>query len=102
MPPKVCLEVGCNGRARPGGSRCDQHELARQRARNAARGDRYGPQHRASRREWEPTVAAGMTSCARCAFPILPGEVWHLDHLDDGVSRPSHARCNESARRNVG
>jgi hypothetical protein len=41
------------------------------------------------------------TPCARCGHPILPGQKWDLDHVDEayvyggqGRRLPSHARCN--------
>ena len=43
-------------------------------------------------------------SCARCGFPILPGQRWDLDHVDvpyvdGGYGRraPSHESCNRRA-----
>lgn len=50
-------------------------------------------------------VAAGVP-CLRCGRPILPGEVWHADHIIDRAMGgsdaadnlwPAHERCNTSA-----
>jgi hypothetical protein len=56
----------------------------------------YGSTHQAERRRWEPLVQAGVCTCVRCGYPILPGEPYHLDHRDDklGYLGVSHARCN--------
>ncbi len=63
----------------------------------AARG--YGWEHRRERARWAPRVATGETSCARCGWPILPGQLWDLDHASGKSSYlgPSHRRCNRSA-----
>jgi hypothetical protein len=81
-------------------TRCPNCEHTKQRQRNAARGDRYGAQHRATRKAWAPHIATGTILCARCHRPIHPNHPWHLDHLDHGTA-PSHAHCNvvEGGRR---
>ena len=49
---------------------------------------------------WEcGVVAEGEAVCARCGFPIGPGDRWDLDHADDGSGEylgPSHAACNRA------
>jgi hypothetical protein len=49
------------------------------------------------------------TPCARCGQPILPGQAWDLDHVDElwidgGAGRllPSHASCNRRHGARVG
>lgn len=58
---------------------------------------RYGPVHRALRRQLLP-YAAG-TPCARCGRPIAAGEPVDLDHDDSGVGwlGLAHSRCNRAA-----
>jgi hypothetical protein len=62
---------------------------------------RYGRAHRLVREKYAPIVRAGKATCARCQQPILPGELWDLDHDDeDPLQRrylgPSHRRCNRA------
>jgi hypothetical protein len=62
---------------------------------------RYGRAHRLVRAKYASIVAAGKATCARCQQPILPGELWDLDHDDeDPLQRrylgPSHRRCNRA------
>lgn len=59
---------------------------------------RYGWQHQKRRASWASRVASGEVSCARCGWPIQPGERWDLDHADDGDGYlgPSHVRCNRA------
>jgi hypothetical protein len=49
-------------------------------------------------------VQAGVVSCVRCGFPIVPSARWHLDHADDGIHYrgPAHARCNLIAAARLG
>lgn len=63
---------------------------------------KYAGQHRAIRRAMLP-YAVG-SKCTRCLRVILPGQVVHLDHEDDGVGYRgwSHKRCNESAGGKLG
>ena len=58
--------------------------------------------HAAVRRAFERAGVIGRP-CARCGFPILPGDRWDLDHLEEayvdggrGRREPSHAYCNRS------
>ena len=88
----------CGRLFRPTHSR--QAYCTREHSKVAARltkTQRYSTTHRADRRRWEPIVAGGRVMCARCGEPIRYGESWHLDHLDDRTSRPSHASCNTRA-----
>ena len=65
----------------------------------------YDRKHRAARARLAPTVAAGGVPCSRCGRPILPGQAWHLDHLDEDRTRyrgPSHALCNVRAGGRLG
>jgi hypothetical protein len=39
------------------------------------------------RKALQRVVAAGEANCARCGFPIVPGEPWDLDHEDHDRSR---------------
>ena len=53
------------------------------------------------RAKYAPIVAAGEAVCAHCDQPILPGELWDLDHDDsDPLQRrylgPSHRSCNRA------
>jgi len=62
---------------------------------------RYDRHHRLVRRKYESVVRSGQAVCARCQQPILPGELWDLDHDDeDPLQRrylgPSHRRCNRA------
>ena len=61
---------------------------------------RYGPRHRALRRDWAKDVERGLARCARCDERIDPAEAWDLDH-DDRFPHlyvgPSHASCNRAA-----
>jgi hypothetical protein len=91
---RPCIQCGTPTPA----TRCPTCYRTAQTARNQARGDRYGANHRRGRKEWAPYVEAGMVACARCTTLIEPTAPWHLDHLPTGDSRPSHAHCNTSAR----
>lgn len=55
---------------------------------------RYGADHRALRRRLLP--GAYGTPCARCGAPMLPGQLFDLDHRDDGPGYLglSHRTCN--------
>jgi hypothetical protein len=62
---------------------------------------KYDRAHRRMRKKYEPIVAAGKATCARCGEPIHPGEPWDLDHDDDDPLQrrylgPSHRRCNRA------
>ena len=61
----------------------------------------YGHGHRQIRRVWAVKVALGGVECARCGKPIEPGELFDLDHRDDGFGYlgASHASCNRSTNR---
>jgi len=67
------------------------------RAKTVARG--YGARHRRIRRAFEPIVAAGLATCARCGQRIHPGEPFDLGHDDLDRSRytgPEHRACNRA------
>ena len=62
---------------------------------------RYGRAHRLVRKKYASIVAAGKATCARCDKPILPHELWDLDHDDDDPLQrrylgPSHRSCNRA------
>lgn len=93
----LCIDCGIPAT----GTRCTTCYRTRQRNRNATRGDRYGAAHRANRRRWVNTIAHYTVPCARCHGDIEAGTDWHLDHLEDGSTWPSHAWCNSGARRDA-
>jgi hypothetical protein len=71
----------------------------RSRSRGSATERGYGTRHKQERAKWEPKVAAGGVVCARadCGRLILPGEPWHLGHVDEDRTRyagPEHVKCN--------
>ncbi len=94
-PRRPCLDCG----APTTSARCTACRRQASRARNAQphRATRWGADHRTRRRTWEPLVATGTVTCARCGRLIAAGAAWDLDHLDNGTSRPSCATCNRSA-----
>jgi hypothetical protein len=64
--------------------------------------------HAAARRAAERAGVYGKP-CARCGKPILPGQLWDLDHVDvpwadggGGRREPSQRRCNRSAGGRLG
>lgn len=61
----------------------------------------YGWHHQKLRKRLEPKVRAGKCLCERCGKPILPGQLWDLDHTDDrtGYLGPSHRQCNRRKTR---
>jgi hypothetical protein len=106
----------CNGCGRPfppsqmkpGRGRCipcaKAYEREKSRLRRAKKGTTaqrgYGVRHEQLREAWARSVTAGIVSCARCGFPIAPGEPWDLGHDDEDRSRytgPEHRGCNRSA-----
>jgi len=110
MNLKHCLD--CRSLGEWKGARCPTCKTAKVREyesdaqRRAAKAARYGPDHEALRRQYVPLVEAGVIKCARCLKPIAPFTMtpngparttWHLDHLPNGVSAPSHSACNEGA-----
>jgi excisionase family DNA binding protein len=66
--------------------------------KTAARG--YGAKHQAKRRRWAKRIYSGEeVNCARCGYPILPGQAWDLGNVDGDKSRyqgPEHRRCNRA------
>lgn len=97
-PVVVCLDCRTlTPKDRSG--RCPDCRGVRNRERHAdpVRRARYGNAHRRRRRQWLPYVLAGGVRCARCTGRIRPGDEWDLDHLDNGMSHPSHASCNRAA-----
>lgn len=99
-----CGRIGAWGRT----GRCDDCRLARNRSidanpqRKLIKRIRYGTAHRKDRAEWHALVNAGIVQCARCGYRIAPGAAFDLDHLDNGLSHPSHPHCNRAARANPG
>jgi hypothetical protein len=67
-------------------------------AKTAARG--YGSAHQARRRRWNRRISSGEeVNCARCGYPIFPGQAWDLGHDDNDRTRytgPEHRRCNRA------
>jgi hypothetical protein len=63
-------------------------------ARGQGDAQRYDRDHRRQRAAWSTQVLAGLVDCGRCSERIQPGEAWHLDHLEDGRTVPSHKTCN--------
>lgn len=59
----------------------------------------YGVAHQKQRRYWEPIVARGEASCARCLRGIAPTDTWDLGHNDDRTAwtGPEHSTCNRRA-----
>jgi hypothetical protein len=58
---------------------------------------RYDKGYRRQRDAWRARVACGGVPCARCHEPIVAGvDKWDLDHLDNGLCRPSHRYCNRA------
>lgn len=84
--------------------KCASHARAARRAADAGRPSTaergYGGEHQSERADWKRKVDAGGVLCARCGFPIEPGEAWDLDHTDDrsGYLGPSHASCNRAVK----
>lgn len=70
------------------------HAEAFRRVRHATL---YGHPHRRDRKRWSPIVAEGRTRFPRCGLVILRGQQWQLDHLESGVTHPSHRSCNARA-----
>jgi len=96
---RVCSQPGCP-KLVPQTGRCTEHarEALARRGNTTARG--YGAKHQALRSSLKADVESGRVVCARCHWPILIGEPWHLDHDDDDRSKyigPSHVACNLSA-----
>lgn len=88
---RPCLDCG----APSAGARCPTHTRAQR--------EKYGPEHRAQRVAWVPSVAAGTVCCWRCEELISPAEAWDLGHRPDGMRAPEHAgRCNRSAAATTG
>ena len=63
--------------------------------RKAYKAQRYGHAHQSLRKQWTPLVESGVVPCARCG-EVIVGQ-FHLDHLEDGTSKPSHPHCNTVA-----
>jgi hypothetical protein len=93
---RLCLD--CGDPFYGTGSRCGDCQRSKDRVRNHARGDRYGPEHQAERKQWSELVDAGSVNCCRCGTFIPPGTTWDLDHQEQGTpSLPAHSFCNRSA-----
>lgn len=90
---RVCPQPRCPTLTQ--GGPCAEHARPSPQARG------YDHQHRATRADWVPRVAAGTVTCWRCDQPIQPGEPWDLGHddADRTITRgPEHARrCNRAA-----
>lgn len=62
--------------------------------------ERYGTKHRELRAYWAEQIKAGVNPiCSLCPHPIIPTDLWDLDHDDDGVNYrgPAHQDCNRRA-----
>lgn len=92
MTMRRCLDCGTLVEA----SRCTDCTSKKNRAKIAARGNRYGPAHQRERVAWERAMRFGGVDCTRCGEPINPGQPWDLDHRPDG-QWPAHAACNRAA-----
>jgi hypothetical protein len=73
--------------------------VSQTKAKTAARG--YGAAHQTKRRVWARRIYSGeQVSCARCGWPILPGQYWDLGHVDGSgksqYSGPEHRACNRA------
>ena len=92
---RVCPKPGCPVLLRPG-EQCPDHA----RPNSHRRG--YDRQHRRTRADWAPAVAAGTVRCTRpeCGRLIAAGEPWDLGHddYDRSITRgPEHANgCNRA------
>jgi hypothetical protein len=94
---RLCLD--CGDPFYGTGSRCGDCQHSKDRARNHARGERYGPAHQAERRAWQQIIDIGEVECWRCngeRGPLDPG-AWDLGHRDGLPSLPEHPTCNRSA-----
>ena len=65
---------------------------------------KYGRDHQELRAYWATQIRAGKhPTCSLCPHPILPTDLWDLDHTDDGkhYQGPAHQDCNrrEGARK---
>jgi len=66
----------------------------------------YGWKHRQQREKWARLVATGKMCCAHCGWPIVPGTLWDLGHVDGSAKTeyagPEHRRCNRVAGARIG
>lgn len=77
---------------------CSPAHRAQANTRRPGAKARYGGEHQRLRLKLGPQVATGTMPCVRCGFLIEPGELWDLDHAEDGSYRgPAHASCNRRA-----
>lgn len=93
---RICPKPGCPTPAT--GNYCPTHQAEAERARGTQEQRGYGHEHRQLRKQWEPKVAAGNITCAKCKQRIQPDTTWHLGHNDNRTAwtGPEHALCNLS------
>lgn len=80
-------------------TRCPTCTVSYDQRRRARRGNRYGGDHQALRRQWAQHIDATGYRCARGGELWPPGAPFHLDHLDDGRLAPSCPAHNSAAHR---
>lgn len=59
----------------------------------------YDYKHRKLRKQIQPQVDAGQTTCWRCGLRILRGQPWDLGHDDHDRTKyrgPEHQACNRA------
>ena len=64
----------------------------------------YSSHHQQERKRWAGLVAQGGVRCSVCRLFIVPGSLWHLDHLlpvslggrEISPKHPAHQFCNIS------
>ena len=94
---RVCIEDGCPALTR--GTRCGEHERARDKARGTTTQRGYGSRHVKLRATYQASMDAGETyTCWRpeCGRAIDP-EHWQLGHDDHDRSQyrgPECPSCN--------
>lgn len=96
MTVRVCIESGCPALTR--GTRCTEHERAKDKARGTAAQRGYDQPHRTLRADWQRRLDAGLVvHCWRCAecdvVTIIDPKAWTLGHCDDDRSTYHGPEC---------